>query len=320
MKSANALLLVVLFGLILVGSLLLFLPGSGAPRGESVLSTQEDGRRALLLLLDELGYDARAFTESPAELPRGGAALVLAAVPPEPVLRPSEEEPASGPRGRRDPRHYRRFVDEGGVLLAPASEAMLAFLVEDLGFDAAREIDWIPGRELAAVELASGEACAFAGTPERLASLDPGPSGARLLALSPQGTGFAVALPCGAGTLVLSAPGPDPWANERIARGEHALLFVRLLELVGSPRTVLFDEYALGGWTPDSPVELAFAPEGFVLSAHLVLFSFLLLWRLVWVRAFPRDPEALAHVSALSRARALARLLERSGRSEERTS
>lgn len=309
-RTASALSLVLVFGLLLVGSLLLLLPSGRESRPGSVLSSEPDGRRALLLLLDELGFDARAWTEVPARLPHGGATLFLDAVPPEP-LRASQDSWA-----QRDMRHYRRFVEQGGALFVPASQEMIGFFEEDLRFDEVGRVPWTDGRLVSRAYLSGSEECTIRWTPDRLGSSLISDPGARFLASTVDGAGLAVAVALGRGTLVLLAPGEDPWSNKRLSTEEHALLCVRLLESVAPSRSVLFDEYVLGGWAPDSPMELAFSPQSFVFSLHLFLFALFALWTAVWVRSFPRDAEPLAAVSALARARSFAGLLERAGRSD----
>jgi hypothetical protein len=322
-SSANALLVVLLFGLILVGGLLLLLPASGGSRASSVLSSEPDGWRALLLLLDELGYDARAFTGAPSELP-AAATLVMAEEPPEPLARPAapdaEETPAADrePRGKRDPLHYRRFLERGGLLVAPADGLVLDFLSWDLGLAEVEEIEWGDESWVTSIELRDGEVLELGGAKTSLADVRSLPGGSRVLATVREGDAFALAFPCGAGTVVLLPPGAARWSNAALGSDDRALAFVRLLEVAGAPRTVLFDEYALGAWTPDSPVQLAFGPHAFLLSAHLVVLAALLLWRAVWAGPFPRDPEPLARVSALARARAVARLIELSEKIEAR--
>jgi hypothetical protein len=322
-SSTSGLTVVVLAGLILVLALLLLLPGKGETAAHSAFSTRSDGSRAFLLLLDELGYDARPFTGAPGELP-GGAALVLAETPPEALPRPSPPGPQADPAqraplGRLDPLHYRRFLERGGILIALGGDATREFLTRDLGLAAVDAVAWLPARPVASIAFEDGVELSPGADPLRLAARAGLPERARVLGRDPAGDAFAVALPCGAGTLVLASPEADFLTNGELGTAQRALLLVRLLEAAGAPRAVLFDEYALGGWTPDSPIELAFGPSVFLFSAHLVLLAALCLVRAAWVRAFPRDPVPLARVSALARARTLARLLARSAPPADRS-
>jgi hypothetical protein len=102
--------------------------------------------------------------------------------------------------------------------------------------------------------------------------------------------------------------------NAHLAVAENSVLLVRLVESAGPVDRVLFDEYALGGWTPLSPIDLAFSPRWFVASAHVLVLLAVALWSVSWVRQFPRDHEPLHHASALVRARGHAGFLASAGR------
>jgi hypothetical protein len=313
-------------GLVVIVFLLQLLPSGGGSRAGSVFSTGDEGRRAAFRLLAELGFEPRAWTRAPGHLPRGSALLVLPAVPEEsPGLaeRDGASEEERGPdmsatRRLRDPLHYLRFVEEGGTVLAGLEPAMRAFLGEALGFTEIEELADPPESEASGepthavlvggeqVELAGPSARAFA--PLRLAS----PFHA--LATTADGRPLVVQLRRGRGSLVLLLS-DRLLENRSIGALDHAVLLVRLVERQHDPGTpLLFDEYALGGWVPESPIELAFAPGHVGFTLHLLLLGAVLLWRASWVRAFPRDPEPLGLLAPLERARAHAGLLVEQGR------
>ena len=102
--------------------------------------------------------------------------------------------------------------------------------------------------------------------------------------------------------------------NEVIGERDHALHLTRLVEELDLGGRLLFDEYALGLWDPDSAGGLALSKGVRGVSLHLLLLLLLVVWRAAWTREFPRDPQPLERVSPLARAEARAALLERAGR------
>ncbi len=315
--------------LLLMGLLLALLPGRGEQRAYSVFSTRPDGLRALFLMLEELGFSDLPRTQPPGELRGGGDLLVLFDVPPEPPARSLDTgagADASPPRRIRDLQHYRRFVDEGGkllLLLRGDEERELGFLGESLGLEELAGMELAPRTEDAPlqVRMSSGATFVLSRSGERrLAGVrdrtGDRPGRSEVLARELDGPPVAVRVGVGSGALIVLLLPPELFSNESLAEQDHALFFVRLLEELRPFERIVFDEYALGGWTPRSPLELAFGPGTIVLSAHLLAFLLLLLWRSAWTGPFARDPVALRAVSALSRAQGLAGLLERAGRRE----
>ena len=75
-RTSNALALLLLGVLLLIGFLLMLLPSGTARSTASVRSTEEDGRRALYLLLEELGYQVSGWNQAPGNLPRGTDVLL----------------------------------------------------------------------------------------------------------------------------------------------------------------------------------------------------------------------------------------------------
>jgi len=215
--------------------------------------------------------------------------------------------------------HYRRFVEEGGALVMRYDERARHFLCDELGFDELREL---------ALDASSPPGVRHVRT-ERGDELDVDwPKGACLVRPSPnapieplwtaaRSDGeteiLAVSARIGAGEIVLL--GDDAFLdNAHLREHEHALLAVRLAEEANRGARILFDEYALGLWRPETASGLASSPRLFLISAHLVLLVLLFTWAAAWTKTFPRDPPPLARVSPLARARARAALFERAGR------
>jgi len=338
-RLEHGLSLLLLGGAILVLLLLRLLPSATeAPRG-SVFSSEPHGRRAALLVLDELGFDARSWTRSPGHLPRTQALLVLPAVPETPPAYEAapavDADPAAASRSARrlrDPLHYLRFVEEGGTLLAVASEEMLAFLSETLGLDEVAQLELLPeeggeepdeegdgqgdGEPVPAcrISLRSGERLDLRWRPRAHFGALPTFSPFEVIAADEQRRNLCVRASVGRGAVALLAPDDDLFLNRALGEGENGLFLVRLVEQLGGGGEVLFDEYALGGWTPDSPIDLALAAGSLGFTLHLALWACLALWLLAWTRAFPRDPEPLAQVSAIQRAGGFAGMLADAGR------
>ncbi len=291
----------------------------------SVTSTAEDGRRGFYLLAQELGFAPVEWRRAPGELPRGEHVLWL----PE---RPTPWSPNShveGPDAAQPnllPGHallnYRRFVEEGGTLVAPLGEGMLAFLKDDFGLPAAASLALLGSgeRELRQVRLDSGEQLGLElDVAAVLRPLEAGSAWRELWMLEHK-TGeqggenlVAVESSCGAGRVVLLSE--DAFLdNGAIAKGQHALAGVRLLEQLTRGGQLLFDEYCLGDWQPESALALTASARVFLLSAHALALLLLFVWARSFARAFPRDPPPLLAASPLERAESLARIWRGSGR------
>jgi hypothetical protein len=216
--------------------------------------------------------------------------------------------------------HYRTFLEAGGNLVLPASDAAREFLAESLGID--------PSAIPASSASAPAGVRTIVGAGGETMEVDVAEGGVLLpvppgfLAqpiLSTEGTGggdleiLAAALPVGRGSVVLL--GDDTFlANTHIGEHDHAILAVRLAEWLAPGKRVLFDEYALGTWSPGSPASILASPILFLATLHALLLLGILVVRAAWSREFPRDPLSQATVSPLLRARALAGLLARAGR------
>lgn len=321
-RNWNALALVFLGALLLIGFLLTLLPSGATGSPGSVRSAAPDGRRALYLLLDELGFRPRGWTRSPGNLPRGDYLLYLPRTPETPpgYTGTAERAPTASPRRMRDPLHYLRFVEEGGTLVTPIEDdERFEFLAGTLGLEILRDVsmDWREGDEdsgATTAVLRSGERLELDWSPRATFFPPPVSSPVEELAIDEAGQGLALSLDVGRGTVVMLAP-DDHWLdNDELSNGDNALFFVRLMEELATSRRILFDEYSLGGWVPDSPIALAFAPGTFFFSLHLVVWGLLALWALVWVRQFPREPEPWSRVSALARAQGFAGMIAAAGR------
>ena len=322
--------------LLLLGLLLRAIPSGSGDEPMSVRSTEPDGRRALYLLLEELGFQPSAWTRSPGLLPRGETLLVLRPCRrPPPGYGAADEEELSAPIGststrrQRDPLHYLRFAEEGGTLLCFAYEEEIEFLTEVLGiddfYDAEATTEDLGYEEVPTLVLPSGERLEEAWVwedeeddvpffnDERFAIPDVG-SPFRVLIADEAGRPLALRYSAGRGEIVVLAPVDWFLDNAELGQGQNALLFVRLVEELAPHGRVLFDEYALGGWVPDSPIALAFAPRAFPFSVHLLLWASLAIWLVAWTRGFPREPEPWTRISALARAQGLAGLLSTAGR------
>jgi hypothetical protein len=290
-------------------------PGSVAG---SVASSKPDGRRALALLLRESGFRAEPWNDAPASLPRDGTLLWLAKPPSRAGAKTSSKEPAEpspAEEGLRSPEHYRRFVESGGTLLLPRSDAAREFLVDALGFTACGEAKPVPEPHagVRAVRSERGESIEVDLHRGTLFSPPDEGSTVRPLWSATEGP-LVVEVPEARGKVVLV--GDDSFLdNEHLGDRDAALLAVRLAEQFAPGKQVLFDEYALGLWAPRTPIGILVSPGFFLATLHLLLLLALLVLRSAWVREFPRDPATLESASPLLRARSLAALLERAGRS-----
>jgi len=291
----------------------------------SVTNTSDDGRRGYFLLLQELGFAPSEWRRAPRELPLGEHILWL---PERPHPWQPKERSGEGGESDLDPlpghglEHYQRFVDQGGTLIAPLSAEMFNFLREDLELPGIESVR-LPGagtRESRRIRLESGEMLDLeldmswamnpfaAGSPGRelwLLEKKEGERGGESI--------VAAEFPCGAGRVVLLAE--DRFLdNSRLGESQHALAGVRLVEQLSRGGQLLFDEYCLGAWEPESALALTASPRVFLFSAHAIVLLALFVWGQAFARAFPRDPPPLATASPLERAEALARIWRSSGR------
>ena len=313
-----------LLGLALAAQLL---QPSGSAEPGSAASAAPDGRRALLLLLRESGLRADAWDEAPAALPRGGALLWLARVPDRAGSEAGEDgKPAPADVGLRADAHYRRFVEEGGVLLLPEGKEARKFLVERLGLEACGEVEARDDSEAGLHSFRDDPA--FRDEPGGTLEVEvrkggtlrlPGAGSKATARWVEEGTGagpggaLAVEVRIGRGRVVLL--GDDGFLdNSRIGEHDHAPAALFLARELAPDRRVLFDEYALGLWRPHSPVAILASPGFFLATLHLLLLLALLVVASAWVREFPRDAPRTASLSPLERARSLAALLARAGR------
>lgn len=159
----------VVLGIVLLSGVLLQFLASGTPNDNelpSAASTEPEGRRALrelLLHFEQLPEQRRIdlWDKPPGSLPRRGGLLILPQVPVGfsnlAIQEDGEEDEDSGEGplqapldgdlfetaptfAEHHPRHYARFVHQGGTLLAPASEAMLKWLAESAEIEAVAAI------------------------------------------------------------------------------------------------------------------------------------------------------------------------------------
>lgn len=295
-------------------------PAQGVPG--SAASPAPDGRKALALLLADVGFDAQPWRESPAALPRRPALLWLAR-PPRALDKGEQPTPA---RLRTPPAigahsldHYRRFVESGGALLLPHTDDARTFLVNAFGDDVADAFattEGLPG-QVQQVRVATGEVLEIEAGDSAGFLESALPAEARVVATAERADGtetpIVVALAFGSGSIACA------WtdgflANETIGARDHAVLAVRLAEALAPGERVLFDEYALGLWSPSGVSSVALGPTLFLATAHALLLLLAIAWFHAAPRAFPRDPEPLDLASPLLRVRARAALLERAGR------
>jgi len=299
----------------------------GGPRDDlprSVHGLGDEGWRAAYLLLAELGLHPSAWEQPPGLLPRGHHLLWMPGVPVDP------REGALGAPGTdrdqalealrmardaspRSPRHYRGFLEQGGRLVVPLSKEMLAFLVDDLGLRALQgsEVEPIvPAPEK--VTMGDEELALDLPRAERLVGLDPALP-RETLARTPDGDSLALEIPVGRGGLVLLG-NDDFLDNARLRDADHALFLTRLVEALAPDGEVAFDENALGRWSEEGVLSLAFGADTRLASVHLLLLALLAIWMLAWPREFPRDPEPVEPTAPIERARAEVALALRAGR------
>lgn len=318
-------------GLLILGALLGGLGPRPVVTPGSVDSSEPDGRRAARMLLAELGFRNETWNHPPGALPAGQHFLWLACVPEgagagpggsglqENAEREQEENEREVGNGsardlgqRHDLRHYQRFLLQGGTIVMPYSEGARAFVSESLELELGPELEaQLPSTGSRHVVLPGGERIEVASPKVGSLERDASPPAAWLS--DGEGRGVAWRFVHGRGTLVLLAS-LDFLDNDSIGEHDHGLFFVRLLEELDGGGRVLFDEYALGNWSPQSLGELAFSAPLRGISLQLFLLILVFTWRSAWPRRFPRDPEPFERVSPLARARARASLFARAGR------
>ena len=319
-RRGTAVVLVIALALFAFG--LGFLPSGREGDRSSVFSTAKDGRRAVLLLLQALGVPARAWTSAPGKLPTGEGILFVAQRPEDPPGYADGEDESElrarreTSRRLRDPLHYLRFVEEGGKLVTHMGRKNPELLSEALGLaelqDVRLEGERSDAQRIDAV-FAGGErfrVSGWGGLHFAEPSLD---SRVEVVVADGNERPVVLRLPVGRGAIYL-LPDDTVLDNGTIGNDDHAPFLVRLLEEIGLEGQVLFDEYALGGWVPESAAQLALAPGNVLFTLHLFVLLGLALWSAAWVRGFARDPEPLGNVSPLARARAQAGLIEQAGR------
>ncbi len=325
--AARPLFIVVLSTVLLVGFLLAILPSGSARSGSSTSSTAPQGRMAALQLLKELGFRARSWRQAPGHLPVGDHLLILPAAPEPPpgYEDPEPSEPgdeAEGPRIRhsrrlRDLRHYVRFLDEGGTILLELDESRRGFLMDTVYLTELEglEVEFIhqgtDARPLAV--LRSGEEIRLDEDFDERFVIRETATELEILVKDDEYRDLVVLADVGPGRIAL-LPDDRILGNGELGRADHALLLVRLIEELDPRGEILFDDYALGDWNPDSPIHLAFAPGKLGFSLHLVLLIVLALWATAWVFEFPRDPEPLRLLSPIARVRAYAGTIVRTRR------
>jgi len=304
---------------------LMLLSGEEATTGLSVASTKDSGRRALFLVLQELGFEPSIWNQAPVALPVGEHTLWLSTPPlmggPDEGEEESEEDqPATGDssesaeRDLADPRHpwnYGLFVRGGGTLVVPARQKMLNWLRGSADLDVPLWHGLSRAGQLNELTLDTDETLRVTGS---LVAVEEQGTAADWhdLAWDGQGAGFAAWCEIGEGRVVLLA-GDGFLSNAHLGDDQNALFAVRLLESIHRGGELLFDEYALGLWQPPSSVGLLAAPGLREVTLQVLLFVLCLLLFSSWSREFSRDPEALSMNPRL-RAKAGARLYERAGR------
>jgi hypothetical protein len=299
----------VLLALSLCLLILLFSGGGDGPgKPHSSTNRADEGWSAWRRTLVELGYPARTFEEPPGRARPGEMLLVLPGVPEQ-----SEEQQALPDHERIN---YLRFVENGGALLMPADEAVLAFLDVELGLSIAGELELEESESVESwqAQLPTGEKLTLASGPA-FAPLESAGAWREVVIGSHSGEEGRVLVAetfIGSGRLVLVSD-PALFENGRIQQLDHALYAVRLVELYAAGLPICFDEFSLGAWSPPGALSLAFRGANAWISLHLLALLILFVWMRAHVGPFARDPLPLARMSALERARSRARSLRRGG-------
>ena len=290
----------------------------------SIADFGDSGRRAAIALLEQVGFRAEAWQSPPSSLPRGSATLILPVAPRTLFGGESEEGAVTSPLAeeldrpsRLDlhlPINYRRFLDEGGVLFASAEDETLEFLIGDLELAALEDLvlEDVGGGDLGRTEIPGSDPLEIEWQRKFLLEAD---SPVSVWASRGSDSPHVVTLAVGQGELVLFSD-QSVLSNLWLLDGDEGYLLVRAIVEFDRSGLILFDEYALGRWNPQTSRELAFS--GRFLQPTVLWLALLLIfvWRLSWVGRFPRDPEPLALLSPLARVRSQAHLIERARRYE----
>lgn|GEM_PF-1983467 len=321
--------------LFVAGIVVSSLGGSGLPREASVASSEAEGRRALFLVLEELGLEPRSWRGAPAALPAGEHVLWMAGPPVDLGLTGGETEMLSGsdadPGLLADPRHpahYGEFVRAGGTLVLPWSDDPIHWLRTDCGLEVP---DWEPcdlSQERLEVELDTGELLEVVFDPDAPAlaarsaeEREAPPSwdarehdrrGWHDLASARDGRPFASWVAVVHGRVVFVAD--DAFArNDLLGAGDNGLLALRLVEALERGGELYFDEFAVGRWIPTRKAQLLLLPGVLEVGYHLLAALLLFVLLHAWAREFPRDPRP-APLDPRLRVGSQARLYERAGR------
>jgi hypothetical protein len=259
---------------------------AGTGRG-GASDRDDDGWLALYLLFEELGLAPQTWSAPLSELPAGRHALWWGDVPPSPgepqdpstaQERPLDAHDLWLERNADGPLHLRRFLVQGGRLVAPPEQATLDWLARRAGvaeLDGARfqarvrEPGWArgPGGERFELELTQVR---------QLVDLAPEVAREVLLA-DADGEALAVEIAVGRGSIVFP-PALELFDNAALRRGDAALFAVRLAESLASGGTLFFDEGLRSrGETPELGALLV-GPTLRLASVHAVLLVLVALW------------------------------------------
>ena len=312
-------------GLLLAVVLLAGLQGdTGRGRG-SVRSADDDGWLALYLTFEELDLAPEAWTGALQELPVGRHTLWWARAPVEQLSDEPLDEPAPETERERDaldrwleqspqaPRHLRRFLVQGGCLVAVPTPELLAWLQREAGLD---ELDGARlesrSRVAGPVRGADGERFGLEALLVRqLVELAPEAAHEVLLA-EEDGTPLVLSVAVGRGAVVL-LPNESMLSNRALREGDAARFAVRLAETLAPGGRQLFDEGLGARGAAPRLGELLAGPTLRLASLHLLALALVALWAALVPRGFAREPRRSERVSALERARARAGLALRAG-------
>ncbi len=313
---------VILVGIILLSLSLSLLPSNTGSEGEgSVSSSRPLGRRGLYLLLNETGFDARAFADAPRDLPHDQSILWLPRAPTETMPEQSSSLLSKGDPeriGLHRLEYYKSFVEGGGTIVLAAGEDTKRFLEDALGLTEAHDLELdtaVPG-DVERVRTSGGLDVELSGAVSgAFEDFDQGGKARAIWTVEQNESAlpFAVEFPSGLGAVVVLAS--DQFVeNRHIGEHQHALAALRLVEELSKGDPILFSEYEAGRWDPPSPLAMLFGRNLFLASMHGVLLLGLFVWMHGHARAFARDPEPLALFSPYLRARSLADVFTRGRR------